>query len=261
MIFKKNIIISSFFESFKAIKEKKFFILFPVIIDLLFIISFGFTVNYFLANIEEKAVALIQSGKSMLYAGSLIKGLFSNNDSLSILLSTLGIMITAYINYCIFQGSNWMLAKKFVHVKVSFFAYMKKFFLINLFWFFLFYIVQITDYFRRLFGYLRQQDYSWLSNALIFLLILIVYFAFISYTLLTKYNVKKAIRKSFSLGIKKIHYILFMYLILYLIFLLLDFLAKINFVLMILVGILLVSPAFTWARIFINLVVGKLDKK
>lgn len=266
MNLRKNIVIESFFESFKAIVRKRSYILWPVIIDVLFILSFGFSAGYFISNIQEKAVALLQTGESILYSGGLIKGLLSNNETISIILSTVGLIITIYIQYCIFQGLSWRFARKFVEQKVNILRYVKKFFLINIFWFLLFIIVELLDYIGRLLGYLRGQTLgeSFFFNIIIFLLFLIGYFAFISYALITKYKIIEAIKKSFSIGIRKIKSILLMYLIIAVMFLIVNLLLvliyNVNYMLMIVVGFMTVSPAYTWARVFLNLVVGKVDK-
>jgi len=267
MNLKQNLVIKNFFESFKAIKSKKYYILYPVIVDLLFILSYGSVLGFFIGNIQEKAVALIETGKSILYSGGLIKGLLTNNQVISIVLSTLGFMITTYIQYCIFQGVTWRFARKFVEEHVHFFSYLKKFFLVNIFWFFWFFIVEILDYVRRLLVYLRGEELTTtlFSGLLLFFIFVIIYFAFISYALINRYKIVEAVKKSFSLGIKKINFFLLMHLIIFLVFLIINLLLiltfKVNLILMVIVGIVLVSPAYTWARVFLSLIVNELDKK
>lgn len=263
MNLRKNLVVESFFQSFKAIKNKKLYILYPVLIDLLFILGYGFVVGFFITNIQEKAVDLIQTGKSILYSGGLLKGLLTNDQTLSIILNVIVLMVLMYIQYCIFQGITWRFAKKFVEKDVSFFSYLKKYFLVNIFWFLLFFLVQIADYARRLLVHLRGEELN-VTAFYYFLLFVIMYFAFISYTLITKYKIIEAIKRSFNLGIKKIRIFLLMYLIIFILFLIINLLlilaSKINFTLMIILGILLAGPAYTWARVFVNLVVGKVDK-
>lgn len=264
----KNIVFKSFFESFKIIRNKKYYILYPIIIDLLFILSYGFFMGFFIGNIQEKAVALIQTGKSILSSGGLIKGLLTNKEAVSIILFTFGFMITIYVIYSIFQGINWRFAKKFVKKNIPLLVYIKKFFLVNIFWFILFFLIQFSDYIRRLLSYLSKGtglSTSFISGNIVIniLIFLIVYFAFISYALISKYKIIQAIKKSFAVGITGIKHILPMYLIVFIIFLIINLLlillSKINFTLMIIFGIITVLPAFTWVRVFVNLVVGKVD--
>ncbi len=265
MNLRKNIVFGSFFESFKAIRKTYIFI--PITIDLLFILSYGFLVDFFISNIKEKAVALIETGKSLLYSGGLIKGLMSNNETLAIILNVLGLMVVMYVQYCIFQGLAWRFSKKFVNEKVHYFTYIKKFFLINILWFVFFFVIEIADYARRLLIYLRGLDFTtnFFSILLLFLLFVVIYFAFISYALISKYKVMQSIKRCFSLGIKKIKLFLLVHLIIFVVFLIINYLLslvyKINFTLMIILGLILVSPSFTWARVFLNLVVGKVDKR
>ncbi len=261
----KNLVVELFFSTFESIKKRKLYLLYPAVLDLLFIVSYGFAAGFFVEGVQKSAVELLKTGKSILTSGSLIKGLLSNNESFSIILLTLAFMLVVYILYCVLQGVNWRLSKKFVNEDIKFFKYLKKFFLVNIFWFALFFFLEFLDYIRRVVSYLNvgELDASFFSIAVSVLTFIIIYFAFISYALISKYKVVNAIKKSFYLGTKKLMYFLFMYLIIFILFLIINFLLilmnKINFILMIIIGIITVLPAFTFVRVFVNLVVSKLE--
>ena len=87
---------------------------------------------------------------------------------------------------------------------------------------------------------------------------------FISYALVPKYDIKKIFQKTFDIGIKKFFPLISMFLILSFGFFVIDLILKvivtINVVAMVILGFVLLLPYLSIARLYILLVVEKLEK-
>lgn len=144
--------------------------------------------------------------------------------------------------------------------KSGFSNFMKSFFKINILWFALLYLGM---FFERMIGILillggKKQDTGVIA---LIIAVIIAYFAFISYALIGK---KGAIKRSFSSGFKKFLIFVPVYVIVALVFLIINYILifaqQINYILMVVLGFLLFLPALSWARVFICLIVNKTDK-
>ena len=169
-------------------------------------------------------------------------------------------MILLYLIYCVFQSLNWRIVRNLTGSKFTVIEFMKSFFKINILWFALLYL---GFFFERVIGMLTVLSRKEQDTGIIALIIavLIAYFAFISYALIGK---KGAIKRSFSSGFKKFLIFVPVYVIVALVFLIINYILifalQLNYILMVVLGFLLFLPALSWARVFICLIVDKTDK-
>ena len=101
----------------------------------------------------------------------------------------------------------------------------------------------ISFNFRNLFFSLsgnRLLGYGLIPISINILIVILLYFAFISYVLIGRYQTMKSLVKSFGIGIRRIKDVLFMYLVILLVFLVINgiliLLGKINDKLMLISG-------------------------
>ena len=87
---------------------------------------------------------------------------------------------------------------------------------------------------------------------------------FISYTLVPKYKIKDIFKKTFDVGINKFITLIVMFLILatglFIIDLILKLVGMINIIAMVIIGFMLILPYISIARLYMFLVIEKIDK-
>lgn len=274
MQLKKKILIKCFADSCKVVMKKPFYIIVPSIIDLLFLFVF-FIVYYFLfENIMNKVISLLMlTGKTLqgLTQTDITLNVLSNQQQMNSLIINIGFWIfglaaLTYVIYCLFQGINWFIAHKIFKIKINFKEYIKRFFAVNFIWYvitliIIYFYVKAVIYTQVL---RNPSNLGMVSTFSVILLVVLCYFAFISYVLIKKHGFIDAIKKSFSLGTKEFQTIVPMYVLLILGFALIDILLRllfmINTTLMVIVGIILIFPFITYSRLVIISVVGNLAK-
>ena len=274
MKLKKNILIKCFADSYTTIRKNPSCIAIPFFIDLLFLFVFFIVYNFFLVNIIDRIISLLMlTGKAFegLTQTDITLNILSNQQQMNSLIANIGFWIfgliaLSYTLYCIFQGTNWFIAHKILKEKTNFKDYIKRFFGVNILWGISFVIIAYF-YVKAVIYTQVLRIPSNLGIVSIFsaiLLIILCYFAFISYILIKKQGFIDAIKKSFSLGTKEFQTIASMYVLLILGFALIDGLLRllfmINTTLMIIVGIILIFPAIAYARLVIISVIGNLVK-
>jgi hypothetical protein len=247
------------------------------ILDVMFFFVLGFItrpinvkiMDYIIiigTTISEKAPSMVR-GESVI---AMIRGDFLMSSLLNRLLVLFVILAFAvFLVYLFFQAVVWKMSSRIAGRKMHIYAYMKEFFLVNIFWMILFIIYHLLSLFAELReASLRPFDIQ-VSNAFanftVLLLLVIAYFAFISYTLIGKYRTKDKLRKSFWLGTRRIKYILPAFGLIAAVIYAFGNLAQLALMagpgLMIAVGIFTIIPAMTWARIYLTFVVEKAEKQ
>ncbi|MBN1644581.1 hypothetical protein JW851_00895 [Candidatus Woesearchaeota archaeon] len=156
-----------------------------------------------------------------------------------------------YLVYIIFQSVSWNLSLRIINKKIKYLSYLKSFALLNLFWFLIFIVYNLID----LIGNLRialssVKTINFVSIFANFFLLIMIYFAIISY-------VKLNFRKSFVLGWKKYRPLLSIYVLVLFYFFILNFILSKLFLLSytsaVIIGLVFLLPAISWARIFFAL--------
>lgn len=269
---KKSLVVKEFFNSIKIIKKRKIYLIYTGLSDMTFLVLYGFIIagitNYvYLIGgfISENSGAVLR-----LYAKSQNLIHFTiNQPQIRHYVSRILLLVSViYILYCFFQGISWKLSSGMTGKKAKFLAYIKQFCILNLFWFLLFMAYNAFSFLMELGRTVMQRvNPSGVTGSNILLtvtLTVILYFTLISYALIGNESILKVLGKTFAVGIKKIRYILPMYLTIFLFFLILNFILfltfKIHTNVMIIAGVLLVMPALTWARVFMGLVINKIEK-
>jgi len=274
MNLKNNIITKQLIKSFALIKKAPLKLSYPVLIDLVFLFIYGFfsyiitsRIIYYFSSINELMVNNTETFQNFF----LTKGLFSAIVEIpgadvflkKSLIWVLVLVVFIYFSYSFFQALSWRLSLNIAKEK-KIKDYLKKFFLINLFWllFFIIYnIISISIGFKKQIVS-RYAEVSEFSIILFIFIALWLYFMLISYSLIEKYKVKESIKKTFVIGIKKIKYILPMYLIIFFIFFIVNYImlysGNINQNIAWIIGIFIVLPLFAWTRLYIHLVVTQL---
>lgn len=243
--------------------------------DIMFFFVYGFVtaplfnkiVDYviIIGSIISENVGIITSGTnpsltSILMENTEIRALFNNLIWIYILLA-----IVIYMVYTFFQGIAWKMSRDIAEKKDGMYRFMKEFAILNIFWLVLFSIYHLlsllSDIRMSALKTLQSQTTSAFSVFVTILLIAIVYFAFISYTLIEKKTKENKIKAGFSMGIKKIRQIFPAFAVIAVVFLLLNFILKaasaVSFNIMIIVGVMTVIPAMTWARVYLTIAAGK----
>tara|TARA_Y100000310_G_C20695429_1_gene825356 strand:- start:3079 stop:3936 length:858 start_codon:yes stop_codon:yes gene_type:complete len=271
-------------KTIELVKNRKKTVAYIVFLDILFLLVYGFVrgapgASGFLGKIydfirifltltsqQAKELTLELARKvsiiTLINQNPLIGKYFY---SLLILFILFGIAI--YFIYSFMQGSSWYLSFKLMH-PLSYKKFIKQFFLVNIPWFLLYTIFLIVEFVNSYrFTILERAGEANPQGLKIFSIILIIivfYFAIISYSLIGHYRTKTIFKKTFIIGIKNIKSLIGPFILLGIIFTLINYviiiLGNINFLLMLILGILLLFPTITISRIYLKGVIVKFIK-
>lgn len=273
----KNIILNSLKESFAAIlRDKRLFLLLFVLQIFFFVILFLLN-NVYIPKIVISAQAITDYlSKQNLDEAAVTSNLLQQksilgDDPLSISRNFNDILknfrfylVYSFLLLVIFGSISWPITKKIIHksdIKQLIGNFFKNLVVL------LFYLGLIFSFFFSLlnisFTELAMEGQNFLIKYIVFLIfsIILIYFMFISLSLLHNTNLSNIVQKTLIIGVKKVHYILSAYFInIFLfsisIFLLYYFLEKSLFVLFF--SLVLIIFSFVFGRIFMVNVVEKL---
>ena len=254
-----------------------------VVLDLLFLLLYGFvkgapeisgfmgkTYQYlkvFLNLISENAKNLTEDAARKISVFELIQ----QNDIIAqyfylILLTLFLFAIATYILYSIIEGSAWWHSYKLINKEISYKRFIIQFTAIT----FPFYLgiillalLSFIDTFRALtLERLQVAAPIGLRIVMLILGLIIIYFGSIAYSLIGKESAWKTVKKSIKIGFKKFHKYFPAFLLIFIVFFLLNFIAlflgNISLIVMLIVGIVLIFPSITWARIYSKLVLDRI---
>jgi len=247
-----------------ALNKNKPLLLFGSLVDMVFFIIYGFLTSPFFFTIvtnvntigtiiQQRAIDFTRSAANnpsiinLLFTDPTLKGLTQE-----LLLAYLLLGLLTYVLYVAFQGFNWNLARVINGHKKELGKYFKGFWKVNIVWFLLFVVYHFMD----LIASLRQTVASGSvvlspTNTLGIIakvfLVIVVYFALISYNTL---SVKSAFRD----GFKKAKVYLPKYIVIALVFILINYIIIIipDLITSFIVGIVLFLPSLTWARTYLT---------
>lgn len=180
----------------------------------------------------------------------------------------IALVVLLYLIWSFFQGINWSMSNRVYHRKHDWVAYMKRFFGINLLWFFIFMLVlyiwfSITFYNMKSFiPLINQTALNWIM-ALI--LMVLAYFAIISYVLAYHHSTWKSFGSAFSHGYRYLLDMLMMFgsiigtlaISLYLAYIFYQVSALLSLAVLVVVFIPMLSLIRFFAVVSINDVMGK----
>jgi hypothetical protein len=255
-------------KSFKAVTKNYKIIWIGVFFEICFFIVYGFIRGLFVEggignNLYMLAGSVVSENPdlSQVFFESVVRTSYFRN----IVIFALSFAILMYFVYCLFHGLIWKFYFSLSDKKRNYLAYLKKFFLVNIFWYTIFCVLVLVDF---LFTYIdtvgkrvEPTGAFYLSTAGSAIMIILFYFTFISYVLIENHKIGISIKLSFKLGLKKLHWIgLTMVVIAVILYIVnyLTMLLNINFYLLIFSGILIIMPLIGWARILIKEVVDAL---
>lgn len=276
MNLKKYLAFKQLSNSIKLIKKNPVKLIYPVLIDLLFLLVYGVfssiivnRIAYYFSSVYE----LMFNNTETFKTNFLTKGFFSaifNVPGADVFVkkSLLWVFILVafmYISYCFFQALSWRFSLNFAKKK-KVKEYMKRFFLVNLVWllFFIGYnIISLVMGFKK-HVVSRYAEVPSFSITLFIFAVVVSYFVLISYSLIERYNAKESIKKAFVIGVKRPKQLLLMYLIVFVVFYVVNFImsyfGNISQKISIVIGIFILLPLFAWARLYVYLIIDKLDR-
>jgi len=240
-------------QSFFLLKKNALVWLMCSLIDIVFLFAYGWVTGPVRFKIAAQTLEL---GKAMAQQGNTgVSGLFIGPASLAtekLVFLMIILAVLTYVLYVLFQGINWKIASDIAGKKKEWAAYLNGFAKVNI----LFFLLFIVFFALMIMASIRQTvleafgaaGLDLLGYAAVAGILVIAYFAVISYATL---DVKKALK----LGRKKNMLILGSAVFLYFFALnyVLVLLAKQSNAVMFLVGVVLFFPSVTWARVLIAL--------
>ena len=199
--------------------------------------------------------------------GSLVRQLaIFQQETSSIINIFLYLTLAIFIIYIIFQGLSWKYCFKAAKIKIkSNLGFFIRFSLLNVVWFAL---VALSVYViaDKYFKSALAQDAGF--NPLLYIIpigVILIYFSMISYTIIRNNSLINTIFKTFSMGVKKAIYILPAFLIIAVLFLIIDLiligLYKVSSIAMISAGFILIIPSIIWSKLFLIELINKIEKK
>ena len=268
---------TAFFELLKLLAERPYYILLPILVDFFHIISFS-TV---LAGVQLQVMEYMQVLQGLLQESSSLVGEVINQSAMNLIMTqqqefaifqgvliklAFALIIAIAFLWMFFQGPSWKLVANMAHKKIKFFEFFKRFIVVSALWILLISIISVWLV-KALFqiqlelGILQYGSETIISTILY---AIVIYFMFISYAIVPKYDIKKIFQKTFNIGIKKFLPLISMFLILAFGFFIIDLILKlmvtINVIAMVILGFVLLLPYLSIARLYMILVVEKLEK-
>ncbi len=245
---KKSRLAGELRDSARLMREGSYEIVFPVLFDLLFLLAYGAITGYFAGRV---VINLYGLGASLLEAeGSAPPDGFV----WGIMTSLLCMAAAVYISYVLLQGLSWRFSRAISGSRKPALSYIKKFSAATLPWFFLFIIYSAVMF------ALRFYDKESITSALLSytFLILLAYFAFLSYALL--YSKRgKPVREAVSLGCRRFTYLFPRFIlalaVLYIIAWAVSYSSLAGRGLMLALGVLILLPLAAWARVYMHVIV------
>lgn len=263
---KKNILITSLKKPFALInKHRNLFALLFVLQFIFFVVMFYVNIHY-QTKIMEDAQAIVDIldkqqltdedvAMNLLGQGDLIEESASLYSASRAVAKNVGILAgLSFAIYIILGGLLWAFTDQFTVKKdvKRFFVYIGKFTVITI----AYSIIGFTFMMQAGSG---LKDGSPISYLWIGLIPFVFYFAFISYALVGKLSIKEIAKQTFSVGIKKAHYILLVYLINILLIAIIGFamyLALERMIFLLTLSLILFLLAYVWARLFLIEAIG-----
>jgi hypothetical protein len=264
----------------KIIRKNKLQFTSSCIIDLAFITSFFIvcwhilykkiyqillSINVVAANLQAISVDSGQEGliASALETSSKLIPLESELISWALILA-----LALLIIWIIFQGLNSSIAARIIEKKTAVLHYFGKFCLFSIF----FYMLIIGAFWLTIFLSIINSSMiipiftqPIINLILISLLLIIIYFWFISLVFAIRSNMKNSFLNTFRVGILKIHKFLLLYIILIALIgitiFILAIIFNLNIIIFYLIALLFFIPLITLARIIFFYFVDKIDMK
>lgn len=248
--------------------------IYSVIVDVLFVFIYGFATAPFFAKILEFATAILSFISQ--YSGAITRQYTENPSILQIISTTptlrshltglilvfLSLAVVVFLLYCIFQLMSWRFAGIISGRKSTLYEYGMRFTAVTIPFFLIFMIVHVLSFFNSLAQIVSQRTglpptktfITWIYILSFFM----IYFGSIAYALILRKRAWESLKMAFSVGFKQAGTLLPYVLVMIAVFFVINkILVRIPPSFLIPVGIILVFPAITWARVLIITVVNR----
>lgn len=270
MDIKKVLLFNELIETVTLFKKNLVFIPIIAFLDMFFFIALGFFRQLISFKLIEKISLLqgiMQTAPSLqnITKANLVEAVASRmqftQEYTSLYYLLLLMLVITFVLYLILNCINWALVTLMYHKKLRIMQYIKRFLLINGLWFLL--ILIITFLLRKFIAQLAIGSNPAIIIILSICSTILGYFIFISYPLIVQNKVIDVLKKTFKNGITRFPRIGLMYAYAVLALLILDiflkFAGSLSPVLMFIAGIVLVLPLFAFIRLFITVVISRLE--
>jgi hypothetical protein len=266
MNFAKNSVVRNWIESWKVLWLQKWYPLVSGIIDLFFLVAFGFFTGPVFDALSRHIIIIgsLVSGALQTPAGRArpaVMGVLFQEPARQFTMQFLGLLavlgVVVFVLYCLFQGLNWYLAKTLIGKPGKWRTFLLRFTKINVLWFLLYaiwYVVDAVFDLRRLaIEKATGQTASGAGIALLAVIAIMIYFALVSYPLMS-------VRAGFVLGIRRFAVLVPAFVLIAVQFLaanrLLAWLAPISRTTVFVLGAIFLFVLFAWTRVFVLKIVG-----
>ena len=229
----------AFFETFKKIKQRPFYLALPMLMDLLHLVVLSGVFGW----AQLKAMEHIEGLQSLLDSSSAIVGDVLNETTMALMLGHQNELMTlqsaliklAYLlllSVCLlwmlFQGQSWRFVSNMAGKKINYFKFFGRFTTLSAVWLILASVISVF-LFKTLFS--MQMEFHQVKIGLetltsIVFYALVAYFMFISYALVPKYNIKTVFQKTFKIGTKHFLPLITMFFMLTVGFFIIDLILK-----------------------------------
>lgn len=268
-----NFLVSEFRKSVNRSISRFSDFLISALNDTLFLLFYGMVSTVFVYKITEYAQAFIfkigenSANQLRFYAGSSLMSIIRDNPEARTYLNSLVVlfmllMVVIYISYVFFQTISWKYVNRINKKNISFIKLLRKFSLLNLKWLPIIFIVQLLSllFFIGQTSAQRINENIQPSSSMIFIIIgvIIIYFMFISYSIML--NSKRSFSDSFRIGLKKGRIVL-TYLVIGLVFYLLNqfsnILANLSDIVLLVFTLIITIPSMTLFKVYFSSIVDK----
>lgn len=255
-------------DSVDAIRRNIMLALYAIILELSFIFLFGIFAIPIRDGIGKNLVYLgDEIASSSDIAGEATQGAILGSEYLQrIIMLAIVLAIIAYVLYSFFNGLIWNLCLRMAGKNQKTKNYLSRFFMANLIWFPLLAAYIVIDFlisYIETVGKRIEPDGSFIASKIVLIVLMVIlYFIFISYIHLSEMSFWKSIKKSFGTGIKNALLLVPAFASIVLLFIIADFIlsiaGRINFIAIMTSGIIILMPLMVWSRVFLCKVIEKL---
>lgn len=261
---------SSLKETLSVIKKNKYNIILLFFIQIIFFMSLGLlfynTINPAMHHAKSAVdyydrINITEDSNMFSYLGEDPLSIYKNYEKMMYYLKFMTLFL--FSAFVIINGTLWTLTDNLLNKKTikQSFNYFTNFGIITLTFTLLFYLL----IFNTLKSSLVKLEYSLLPLVgILFLFIILIYFLFISLSLIDKRNLKDNLKLTFKIGIKKFPNIILIYLInLFIIFLFsyLIYLTIESNIIVLSITLILFILSFVFTRLFLIISINDLVKK
>lgn len=269
--------------SFRVLVKNPLLVLSSFFVDILFFLLFSYVYSFFSMGIMERIVEVndIMTGLNQQLL-TITQGI-EDNVALSAVMSgqsvivghvkviamlALGLIISTYILWSIFQGISWHLASWAASgKKIDFWRYLARFSLLNLVWFAMLTLIGYLTYRLSIYNELSRLmiiGQETINYLMLFLVAVMSYFAVISYGFAAKRSFFGSLKNAFVFGIKRMHHYLPAYLSIALLLAVIYYavsLLELDLLAEVLLDLLLMLPALAYGRVMVLAISDVLGNK